>query len=361
MLGRDHNRGAGASTANNRRKGSHAPTTTDNNRRRGAEVPAPTTTDNNRRRGAEAPAPTATDNNRRRGAGAPTPTPKLRLLTSNIDYGAQDYNISSIIDLIHDTKADVVVILEALTNNDKPQVDASQVIADNLGWNHVLFKSNESAIVSRLPMVKIPKKDAVIVNMTNKNSTVDPICIIPVHYSDYPYQPFQASNIEYCYDTCQKLCLETEAEYISEANRARGKNSDDTLHMARSIMKTMPVIITGDFNEPSHLDWTSKAAKAGLCPRKIRYPTSLKFRKSGFMDAYRLVHPDEVKYPGHTWPTVDPGYGDIKDRIDFVYVSGDFEVLTCDVKVTPSDHLSVITQLGRGSRGSRAPTADLNQ
>ena len=46
--------------------------------------------------------------------------------------------------------------------------------------------------------------------------------------------------------------------------------------------------------------------------------------QAGFVDAYRAVHPDEIKHPGYTWtPTTkadDPN--DHHDRIDFVYVKG---------------------------------------
>lgn len=45
------------------------------------------------------------------------------------------------------------------------------------------------------------------------------------------------------------------------------------------------VAVTGDFNEPSHLDWTEVAAKSGRHPIKVDYPSSLEMAKAGFSDS----------------------------------------------------------------------------
>lgn len=51
---------------------------------------------------------------------------------------------------------------------------------------------------------------------------------------------------------------------------------------------------TGDFNEPSHLDWTEPAAREGKCPTAVAYPTSVAIAAAGLHDAFRKLHPDEV-------------------------------------------------------------------
>ena len=112
-----------------------------------------------------------------------------------------------------------------------------------------------------------------------------------------------------------------------------------------------------DFNEPSHLDWTEKAAQSGRHPIKVEYPNSKEMAKAGFTDAYRTVYPDEMKNPGFTWSpmykTDDPTTH--HDRIDFVYFKGKGVKVT-DVKVVgenkedadivvspyPSDHRAVV-------------------
>jgi len=78
-----------------------------------------------------------------------------------------------------------------------------------------------------------------------------------------------------------------------------------------------PVFVTGDFNEPSHLDWTPRAAAAGLHKLAIQWPASSLFAGAGLRDSYRVAFPDEVKNPGYTW-TPKPAKREVHDRIDFV-------------------------------------------
>lgn len=92
-----------------------------------------------------------------------------------------------------------------------------------------------------------------------------------------------------------------------------------------------PVIIMGDFNEPSHLDWTEKTANRfdhnGVV---INWPTTYKLFKEGFIDAYRNYFPDELTHPGITWPSKAHGknstswtpLSDERDRIDFIFYKG---------------------------------------
>ena len=93
----------------------------------------------------------------------------------------------------------------------------------------------------------------------------------------------------------------------------------------------VPVILCGDFNEDSHLDWTAATKDAfdhhGVV---IEWPCTKLLADAGFLDAWREVHPDPLKQPGATWPAVAAGKGptswtpkaDERDRIDFVFGKG---------------------------------------
>jgi len=87
----------------------------------------------------------------------------------------------------------------------------------------------------------------------------------------------------------------------------------------------VPMIIGGDFNSMSHLDWTAaNGAAEGHCGRVVPWPVSGAMVAAGFVDAYRTVHPDEVRDYGATVPV--PG-NDAKRprplvRIDYVYSAG---------------------------------------
>ncbi len=79
--------------------------------------------------------------------------------------------------------------------------------------------------------------------------------------------------------------------------------------------------VFGDFNEPSGHDWTKEAVEAGNQPVKVDWPTTRTIEDSGFVDAYRDVHPDLVARPAFTWtPTSKPTVNwDHHDRIDFIF------------------------------------------
>lgn len=89
------------------------------------------------------------------------------------------------------------------------------------------------------------------------------------------------------------------------------------------------VILGGDFNEPSHLDWTEATKDMrdhyGLV---VPWDVSVILEKAGFKDAYRVKYPDPVTHPGLTCPADCPDIAleklvwspeaDDRDRIDFI-------------------------------------------
>jgi len=96
--------------------------------------------------------------------------------------------------------------------------------------------------------------------------------------------------------------------------------------------KNRIVIIGGDFNEPSHLDWTEETKDLydhqGLV---IPWTVSTMLTDSGYIDAYREIYPDPLTHPGFTYPADCPGMdvkkltwapeSDERERIDFIYYS----------------------------------------
>lgn len=147
--------------------------------------------------------------------------------------------------------------------------------------------------------------------------------------------------------------------------------------LEEAIKEKKAIFLVGDFNEPSHLDWTEHYAKNGpdrwvdnptgtplLLP--VQWPGSVLLENIGMIDSFRQVHTDEVKKPGNTWtpsyPKQTPGrrpYGDqVLDRIDRVYHHGnDVKVVsaqivgekgdTFDMSITgkwPSDHRAVVIE-----------------
>ncbi|MFO1492844.1 MAG: endonuclease/exonuclease/phosphatase family protein [Kiritimatiellia bacterium] len=149
-----------------------------------------------------------------------------------------------------------------------------------------------------------------------------------------------------------------------------------------------PVLVLGDFNEPSHLDWTDGYAARGA-DRWVRNPTAAPLRpriawegsrtllSAGLQDAYRVIHPDPVANPGNTWtppyaagtPGRRPWEDQVLDRIDFLYFAGDgFSVVqaavigeareTSDIVHPgpwPSDHRAVLSVFRLDPQNEAAP------
>ena len=143
--------------------------------------------------------------------------------------------------------------------------------------------------------------------------------------------------------------------------------------------ENIPVIVAGDFNCVSHLDYTSETKAAGLnFSRILPFKVSKAMIDAGFTDTYRNVHPVISKETlGYTWTTVGKGFtyesgkGFVpvernKDpqpehrglfaRIDFIYVSGKAlrpfrsETIAHPLNTDrsfpefPSDHAAVVTE-----------------
>lgn len=98
----------------------------------------------------------------------------------------------------------------------------------------------------------------------------------------------------------------------------------------RDVEKGRVVVLGGDFNEPSHLDWT-RATKDlydhhGLI---VPWTVPLMLDNAGYVDAYREKYPDVLQYPGFTFPADNPlkavekltwtPDADERDRIDYVF------------------------------------------
>ena len=86
--------------------------------------------------------------------------------------------------------------------------------------------------------------------------------------------------------------------------------------MTRLIEQGVPVFLTGDFNQPSSLDYTAETVgtRPGI-DEPIPWPVSEMLFDLGFRDSYREIHPDPVETPGIT-------HLKSEDRIDYVYAAG---------------------------------------
>ncbi|MCX7305137.1 MAG: endonuclease/exonuclease/phosphatase family protein [Hyphomicrobiales bacterium] len=209
-----------------------------------------------------------------------------------------------------------------------------------------------NAILSRYPIVK-PTKDDLGVSIDVDGRIV---YVFSVNLDDAPYQPYQLLNIEYG----AAPFFKTADEAIKAAEETRGKSFDALIADANEAKDAAAVFIAGDFNEPSHRDWTDATVTAKLQPLAVAWPGTSKLEAAGFVDTFRTVYPDAAAKPGITWtPTTDASDPeDHLDRIDFVFArAAGLKVISAsvvgekqpeaDIVVTPwpSDHRAVVSKV----------------
>jgi endonuclease/exonuclease/phosphatase family metal-dependent hydrolase len=165
----------------------------------------------------------------------------------------------------------------------------------------------------------------------------------------YAHQPGYADGQYYQpgHDTAGWVA---EDERLSTAEAANILNLDVEPALASFGDATLPVIIGGDFNSGSDLDWTKAAARwhGGYGP--VPLPTSRLMRERGFTDTFRERNPDEGARPEGTFAVI---YGHLQhSRIDYIYHRGRrMRAVASKIVRTPpeidfvwpSDHAAVVT------------------
>jgi endonuclease/exonuclease/phosphatase family metal-dependent hydrolase len=294
----------------------------------------------------------------------------VRVLSFNLWHGgdAGKQPLDRTVEVIKQSRADLVGFQETagIAPEGEPRPDRAAEIAKRLGW-HYFDQGGRTGIISRFEIVgSTPKKWGVKLALPSGRR----MYAFNVHLAHSPYQPYQLLRIPYG----DAPFVATEAEAVQSAREARGGQVAEMLAEVKAVAaEGLPAVLTGDFNEPSHRDWTEAAANAGLCPLKVEWPSTKAVEDAGFVDAYRTIHPDPVKTRGLTWtPTTradDPK--DKHDRIDFVFVSGidhpaaavkAVQIIgesqeSADVVVNPypSDHRAMVAELELPADNPAAP------
>lgn len=230
-------------------------------------------------------------------------------------------------------------------------------IADALGFYYYDQEQTNAAlwanaIISRYPIGNATPNDlGVAIDVDGRT-----VYAFNIHLTDFPYQPYQLLGIEYG----DAPYLATAAEAVTAAEAARSPALELLLADLKAADGAAASFIFGDFNEPSHWDWTEAAVAAGLQPLAVPWPTTLAIESQGYADALRAVYPNVVAKPAFTWtPTTDPADPeDHHDRIDFVFARGDGLVVEAahvvgektpeaDIVVTswPSDHRAIAVEV----------------
>lgn len=251
---------------------------------------------------------------------------------ANVGFPDQQFDgsrLDEIAAVIHFTKADLVGIQED-ANQDRLLLQLGD------GW----FKGG--SVYSRFPLSVISHErylTVVRVHLPNRTSVVVANC----HWAPSRYGPFHAQELllQQGSPSDADAFAEQVLTYAGKPQGARGYHR--TMKALQPLLNAGETLfLTGDFNEPSHLDWTARYQQQGRSRwpgapadrplrQQVAWPGSMRLEQAGMQDAYRVVKPDEVKFPGITWtpqyPAGTPGRREysaqVLDRIDMIYFRSD--------------------------------------
>jgi endonuclease/exonuclease/phosphatase family metal-dependent hydrolase len=260
---------------------------------------------------------------------------ELKILSFNIWVNG-GRSLSNCIEVIRTAGADIVGLQEC-------NAPAAQTIASNLGFH--VTTDNGASIVSRFRILTN------IATSGGRGVTIEPapgqrVHFFNCHLTAYPYGPYDLRDGK------------SQSFVIDQENSTRMPALKQLLSaMAPYLASAEPCFLTGDFNAPSHFDYTA-----------FPWPTSIACTNAGLNDSYLVAHPKNRKFPGPftfndpgiTWtPMTNEEPKGVFDRIDFVYFSaGDgVEVKSAteldgrnSVAAWPSDHRAVLSSFVLGPR-----------
>ncbi len=269
---------------------------------------------------------------------------RLRVLSWNLWLGGTkvDDHREKQLEVIVETGADVVGLQE--TNG-----TSAQELAEALDWHHHQAGPN-LGVISRYPITeRLGDPDVGFYGATGVRIRLDgqlEVDLWSTHLDCAPYGPYEAR-----FDGLGA------AEVIAHESGRLDRMREILRQITDSVADdSRPVVLVGDFNTPSHLDWPG-----------VEWPVTKAAEEAGLRDSYREAHPDAVRDPGHTWSPIHAehedgsGRAEPQDRIDFVLHNGrGLRVLDSRVvvrgavrvwpevadNVWPSDHAAVLTTFG---------------
>ncbi len=264
---------------------------------------------------------------------------ELRVMTFNIWYGGEQVSFAQTSEVIRSAHPDLIGIQEP-DGNLRPLANAA-------GYSFVDEKRN---IISRYPLFDPDTNDHSYPYTLVLARPGRILAFANVHLTSSPSGPDlvrDGKSLQEVLTTEEQVRLPEVKPYVKA--------------LAEVMARGIPVFFTGDFNTPSHLDWTKQAATVRPQVRfPVEWPVTLAIADAGLRDSYREAHPDPIQTPGLTWT---PGYphpwvkaDELFDRIDMIWTGGNTTTLeskmigevnnpAVDIAVDPypSDHRAVVS------------------
>ena len=262
--------------------------------------------------------------------------PNLRVMAWNIWHGGREngevVGPRQVIDVIRESKADIVAMQETYGSGER--------IAEALKF-HFQPRGTNVSIHSRYPILED-------ISVHEEFKCAGALIELPDSQQVAFYSIWLPYGAEIWEQGTRDISKPDEMRSACQASADDLQKILDQIETRLSDPKyrDVPIIIAGDFNSMSHLDYTPvNEDQFGV---SIDWPTSHVLIDAGFRDSYRQHNPVVDRMRDRTWTPRFPEQE--QDRIDYVYYRGatlnvvDSRVIDSGNEPFPSDHAAVLTE-----------------
>ena len=237
----------------------------------------------------------------------------LRVMVWNVLHGANDVNqgAEKTLKIIRETKPDIVLLQESYDiNGERPKLGAW--LAEELGWNEHQADSTHLCVLTPLDI--------------ETTFFHDPWHGVGAKLKDSKGRELIVWSIWIDYRSFITYTLRSQPDISDEDLLAGEEVGSNRKQQAEAIIKhlkesgqlsiNIPLLVGGDWNCPSHLDWTTDTSRVYKRRRAMNLPVSSAMSKAGFTDAFRMIYPNPVQHPGITWSPMYRTKGEGENQVE---------------------------------------------
>lgn len=261
---------------------------------------------------------------------------RLKVIAWNIWHGGkedgEELGPDRVVDVIRTSGADIVAMQETYGSGEN--------ISGQLGF-HFHPRGTNVSILSRYPVIEDIsvfeefKCCGALIELPDESRVAFYSIWLPYNKEIWEKGTRDVSDIASLKHACQASADDLEQIHKAISERLADEKYQD-----------VSVIIAGDFNSMSHLDYSD--ANLDQFDVAIDWATSHLLMNDGFRDSYRETNPMVDREADRTWTPRFPNQE--QDRIDFIYYKSD-RLRAVESKVIdehsdkfPSDHAALMTE-----------------
>jgi len=265
---------------------------------------------------------------------------QFSVMTWNIWHGGkedgEDIGPKRVVDVIKESKADIIAMQETYGSGER--------ISKALGF-HFLPRGTNVSIHSRFPILEDISVFAEfkcvggLIELPGKQRLAFYSIWLPYNKEIWEEGTRHTTKPDEMIAACQASCDDLQKIKSLIEERLSDTTYDD-----------VPIVIAGDFNSMSHLDYIPSAIDQHEVV--IDWPTSHVLHDDDFKDSFRETNPEVQRMSDRTWTPRFPKQQ--QDRIDFVYyrdgenetglIARSCKMIDQHPENFPSDHAAVVAE-----------------